>query len=179
MFRDGSTINLTNGDGGNHTISVIRPLKASEKAKEIRSRIATRKFLSTDKTLTAKEKNKYAHEIDKLERELQTPPKQHKVKRTYKKVAPEKICAYVLQTIETAKAKNINWITAEDIAHQLRVKPHFVKQVLQQLNIDGILHQPHHHIPHDSNREPYGFGGYSGWAADIYYFRQEEEGDEE
>lgn len=58
MFRDGNTINLTNGDGGNHTISVIRPLKASEKAKEIRSRIATRKFLSTDKTLTAKEKNK-------------------------------------------------------------------------------------------------------------------------
>ena len=179
MFRDGNTINLTNGYGGSHTISVSRLLKASEKAKEIRSRIATRKFLSTDKTLTAKEKNKYAHEIDKLERELQTPPKQHKVKRTYKKVAPEKIRAYVLQTIETAKAKNIIWITAEDIAHQLHVKPHFVKQVLQQLNIEGILHQPHHHIPHDSNREPYGFGGYSGWAADIYYFRQEEEDNEE
>jgi hypothetical protein len=154
-------------------------LKASEKAKQIQQRIATRKLLSRGPALTNKEKKQYAHEIAKLERELQTLPKQHKVKRTYKKLTPEKIRAYVLQTIETAKSNGVNWITAEDIAHQLQVKPHAVKQVLQQLNIDGVLHQPHHHIPHDSNREPYGFGGYSGWAADIYYFRQEEEGDEE
>ena len=179
MFREGSVIHNTVGYGGDHTISVNRPLKASEKAKQIRSRIASRKFLSSSAVLNDKEKKQYAHEIDKLERELQALPKQHKVKRTYKKLAPEKIRTYVLQTIETAKANNINWITAEDIAHQLCVKPHFVKQVLQQLNIEGVLHQPHHHIPHDSNREPYGFGGYSGWAADIYYFRQEEEDDEE
>ena len=179
MFREGNTINNTVGYGGNHTISVSRPLKAAEKAKQIRSRIATRKFLSSDKTLSEKEQQKYAHEIGKLERELQTLPQQHKVKRTYKKVAPEKIRAYVLQTIETAKYKIVNWITAEDIAHHLQVKPHFVKQVLQQLNIEGVLHQPQHHIPHDSSREPYGFGGYSGWAADIYYFRQKEEEDDE
>lgn len=179
MFRDGSTIYKTNGYGGDHTISVSRPLKAAEKAKQIRSRIATRKFLSSSATLSTKEKKQYAHEIAKLERELQTLPKQHKVKRTYKKLTPEKIRTYVLQTIEAAKAKNINWITAEDIAHQLQVKPHFVKQVLQQLNIEGILHQPHHHIPHDSNREPYSFGGYSGWAADIYYFREDNEEEED
>lgn len=175
MFREGSVINKTVGYGGDHTISVSRPLKAAEKAKQIRSRIASRKFLSSSAVLSDKEKKQYAHEIAKLERELQALPKQHKVKRTYKKVAPEKIRAYVLQTIETAKSNDINWITAEDIAHQLQVKPHGVKQVLQQLNIEGVLHQPHHHIPHDSNREPYGFGGYSGWAADLYYFREEDE----
>lgn len=175
MFREGNMIYHTAGYGGDHTLSVSRPLKTSEKAKQIRARIASRKFLSSSSALSNNEKKQYAHEIAKLERELQTLSKQHKVKRTYKKVAPEKIRAYVLQTIEAAKAKNINWITAEDIAHQLRVKPHYVKQVLQQLNIEGVLQQPHHHIPHDSNREPYGFGGYSGWSADIYYFRQKEE----
>lgn len=179
MFREGSVIHNTVGYGGDHTISVSRPPKASEKAKQIRSRIASRKFLYSSSALSDKEKKQYAHEIAKLERELQALPKQHKVKRTYKKLTPEKIRTYVLQTIETAKSEDINWITAEDIAHQLQVKPHFVKQVLQQLNVEGVVHQSHHHIPHDSNREPYGFGGYSGWAANIYYFREKYEEEEE
>lgn len=178
MFREGNIIHNTVGYGGNHTISMSRPMKASEKAKQIRQRIATRELLVRGPALSDKEKKQYAYEISKLERELQALPQQHKVKRTYKKLAPEKIRAYVLQTIETAKSNGVNWVTAEDIAHQLRVKSHAVKQVLQKLNIEGIVHQPHHHIPHDSNREPYGFGGYSGWAADIYYFREEEEEDE-
>ena len=80
----------------------------------------------------------------------------------------------MLEIIEAAKANGQSFVTAEDIAHKLNVKTHCVKQVLQQLNIEGILHQPTHQIPHDSNRDPMCNGTYSGWMANIYYFRTKE-----
>lgn len=119
--------------------------------------------------------------LDKCERQLANLPEQvnHKVKRTYKKLSQEKIREYTLDWIEDAKAHGDSFIMAEDIAYQLQVKTHFVKQVLQQLNAEGVVHQPQHHPPHDSKRDGWAhFSNSSMWCSDVYYIRYDDEEDE-
>lgn len=178
MFREGNQISYTGGSGGNHTVFINRPLKTSEEIKQLKHKISMlRLFLRnvnrkmfTEAQILSKEA-----ELRNLERrlELLQQPQCHKIKKTYKKLPPSKIKEFVLKQIELAKKNGNYFITAEDIAYQLNVKPHFVKRVLQELNVEGILHQPEHHIPHDSNRDSWCMGGYSGWSADIYRFRED------
>lgn len=179
MFRDGHAISK-NGN----TIA-IRPKKMAERKREITQQIGSIKFflkhatnLNTTNAMVAKQQ----HKLHKLERELAEMEGKtctHKFIKTYKKVSKDKIRAYTMKTIEELKAKNMDMICAEDIAYDLRCKTHFVKQVFQQLNVEGILSQPRHWIPHDSSRDPWCGGGYSGWMADIYYINREEEEDDE
>lgn len=177
MFRDGSTIYYTTGYGGSHTIEQNRPLKSSEEIKKIQHKLFlirlglrnSKNLHKTDAQIAADQQ-----EIKRLEHkifELSNQPQCHKIKKRYKKLPPEKIKDFVLKKIEEAKNAGVGWITVEDIAAQLQVKPHFVKQVFQKLNVEGILDQAYHHIPHDSNRDPWCIGGYSGWASNIYYIR--------
>lgn len=179
MFRDGHSISK---DG--KTIA-IRPKKMSERKQEIKQQIGSIKFFlkhATNLNTTDKMIEERKHKLQKLERELAELEGQtcsHKVIKTYKKVSKEKIRAYTLQKIEELKAKGWYMICAEDIAYDLRCKTHFVKQVFQQLNIEGILSQPRHWIPHDSSRDPWCGGGYSGWMADIYSINREEEDEDE
>lgn len=180
MFREGNQINYTDGNGGNHIIFIDRPLKTSEEIEQLKHEIFMIKlFLKnvnrthfTDGQILGKEA-----ELQNLERrlELLQQPQCHKIKKTYKKLPPSKIKEFVLRQIEIAKENGVYFITAEDIAYQLNVKPHFVKRVLQELNIEGVLYQPEHHVPHDSNRDTWCIGGYSGWSADIYRFRMTED----
>ena len=58
-------------------------------------------------------------------------------------------------------------IRKEDIAGRLKVKIEFVERALQVLNIEGMVSQPEHGIPHDCDRDRI-FGGVSAWCADIY-----------
>ena len=68
--------------------------------------------------------------------------------------------------------KSFFW--AEEIAGYLKVKIHFVTQALHKLNLEGIVSQPTHKAPHDSNRDPWTRGnGDSAWMGDIYYIRKE------
>lgn len=116
--------------------------------------------------------------LDKYKRQLVNLPEQvtHKAKKTYKKLSQTAIREYVMKWIEDTKAKGHDFIMAEDIAYQLQVKTHFVKQVLQQLNVEGILHQPRHHAPHDSKRDLWGgFADTSMWCPSVYYIREKEE----
>jgi ribosomal protein S25 len=115
-------------------------------------------------------KEKARRDLAKYERQLANLPdeKTHKIKKTYKKMSQDKIRAYILDQIEKARKADSLYISAWDIAHQLNVKPHFVEQVFQQLNVEGILSQPIHHAPHDSNRDPWGFPECHGWSADLY-----------
>lgn len=193
MFRDDNSINYTNGTGGCHKETIKRQPKRSESESELKEKIAARRlslkygynwrgteaeqFLSeTDKRELTRQENQTRQELSKYGRQLASLPKgqQHKVKKTYKKMSYEKIRKYVIEMIEVARTNGHNFITAEDIAHQLNVKTHYVKQVLQQLNIEGVLHQPTHRIPHDSNRDPMCNGTYSGWMANVYYLRTKE-----
>ena len=172
MFRDENHIYHTKGYGGNHTIECIRPPKLSERRRKLQRSLATEKmFLRHVKDCSKKESEERKRRIESLERQLTVLPQtmSHKTKRTYKKMSLEKIKEYALEKIEEAKKNNVSFIVAEDVAYHLNVKPHFVKQVFQQLNLEGVLSQPSHHIPHDSNRDPMCNGTYSGWSADIYY----------
>jgi hypothetical protein len=153
-------------------IVTSRPKKISRIKKELRSKIAMCKMqlkhagphISEEMLArTKKDLAKYERQLESL-----SDHKCHKIKKTYKKMSPDKIRTYVLQQIEIAKSNNASYIVAEDIARHLNVKPHFVHQVFQKLNVEGILSQPIHKAPHDSNRDPWGCGGCSGWAADLY-----------
>ena len=180
MFRDENRIFYTSGSGGNHTETLIRPKKSSEIRRELQDKINKIKFLlrHAGPAISKEDLEMHREKLRKLERQLAnlSATQTHKIKKTYKKISQEKIREYVMSQINKAKANGEWFITAEDIAHQLSVKPHSVKQVLQQLNIEGILNQPYHHIPHDSNRDPWSSGGgYHGWGADIYTFRNREE----
>jgi hypothetical protein len=164
-------------------VIVSRPKKSSQMKKELARKISVCKLMLSD-TGPVFPNGFHAQrkcDLEKNERQLSnikegTP---HKVKVSYKKMSAEKIREYVLAWIDAAKAHNINYLMAEDIAYQLRVKPHFVKQVLQQLNIEGILYQPTHEAPHDSARNHFFYGRSKEWCPNTYYFRDKEEESEE
>lgn len=180
MFREKSELYHVKEPGKGYANATLRPKKTAEEAQQLRWKISMIKlFLRnasrlnfTDAQIEAKKS-----ELQRLERKLDalSEPRSHKIKKSYKKLPPAKIKAYVLEQINKAKENGQNFIMAEDIANQLQVKVHHVKQVLQQLNVEGILRQPVHRIPHDSNRDPWNRGFYSGWESDIYYFRNRDD----
>lgn len=178
MFRTGHTITLKKGQ----TVTLERSLKNSEQIKKLQHKMQMIDFIlqhsqnRTDAQIVAD-----SQEYERLAREIQklSQPKCHKVQKRYKKMPPEKIRAFVLKKIEEAKQAGVLWIMVEDIADELQVKPHFVKQVFQKLNAEGILHQPIKRIPHDSNRDPMCGGSYSGWMSNLYPIRNKELEDDE
>ena len=159
---------------------IARKSKLSEKRDELKRNIAMCKFQLSHAGPGIQDEylERIKKKLAKYEKELANLPEQmqHKVKRTYKKLSQEKIREYTLKWIEDAKKQGHRGIMAEEIAYQLQVKVHCVKQVLQQLNIEGVLYQPAHDVPHDSNRDRWcHFRGNSMWGSDIYYFREKEE----
>jgi hypothetical protein len=168
---------------GIDSTTTIRPPKLSDIKKDLRWKISGCKMQlkHLGQNMSARERERVQRDLEKYEHQLANLPaeKTHKIKRTYKKVSQEKIREYALAQIEKAKANEEWYITADDIAHQLNVKTHFVKQVFQQLNVEGILSQPIHHAPHDSNRDPWGFPGCKGWMADLYRIIYPDEEEEE
>lgn len=151
---------------------IERPKKLKEIRKELKEKAAGCRILlrNAGPGVLPEYLEKARKDLDKYERQLANLPaeKTHKVKRTYKKMSQDKIRAYVLEQIEIAKKNGETYITADDVAHQLGVKTHFVKQVFQQLNVEGVLSQPIHYAPHDSKRDPWGYGNWSGWSDDLY-----------
>lgn len=163
-------------------ITINRPKKRAEIVQDLKEKIAgcRMQLRCTGSWVTEAMREKARRDLAKYERQLENLPAQktHKIKKTYKKMSQDKIRSYALEQIERAKAREELYIRAWDIAYQLNVKPHFVEQVFQQLNVEGVLSQPIHHAPHDSNRDPWGFDGIKGWKADIYkiiYPEKEEE----
>jgi ribosomal protein S25 len=162
---------------------ITRPDKLSAIRKELRSKISMcqMRLKHAGPYESTEFLDKTRKDLGKYQRQLENLPdeKPHKIKRTYKKLSQEKIREYVLDQIEKSKIKEELYITADDIAHQLNVKTHFVKQVFQQLNVEGVLSQPIHHAPHDSNRDPWGFPNCKGWMADLYRINYPDEKEEE
>ena len=165
-----------------NSIEIERPKKRSEIAAELKDKIAGCKIFLRDAGSWVSEKKleEIRMALAKYERQLANLPQQkrHRIKKTYKKMSQEKIREYALKQIKIAKKNGEIYVMAEDIAHQINVKPHFVHQVFQQFNIEGILSQPIHHAPHDSNRDPWGFDGINGWMADLYRIIDTEEEDD-
>lgn len=79
-------------------------------------------------------------------------------------------CKVLKAIAEIRKNPEIHYITKENMAKQLHAKESQIEQVFHILNRKGILMQPIHHAPHDSNRDPHGFAGGSEWMSDLYYF---------
>lgn len=165
MFRDKGTIYVNSQE-------YKRLSKTSETVKKLKDEIAHINFFLNRATFaTEQEKAEKRKRLGKIERQLASLTEStrcHKTIKTYKKVSPDKIRAYALLKIEEAKKDNVVYISADNIAFELRVKPHFVEQIFQQLNVEGILSQPRHYTPHDSNRDPWCGGGYSGWQSSLY-----------
>lgn len=162
-----------------NSTAIERPQKLSAVRKELKRKIAScqMQLRHAGAWASAEMLDKTRKDLAKYQRQLENLPetKTHKIKKTYKKMPLEKIREYSLEQIEKAKAKKELYIAADDIAHQLNVKPHFVQQVFQQLNIEGVLSQPIHHAPHDSNRDPWGFPNCKGWMSDFYRIICEED----
>lgn len=187
MFRDERHVyHVADGVGGNHTEEVLRPMKNNEKIESMKNQIFW--FTNTINRLRRAEKNgeNHAKEISKLEHKIlilrcdikrieEERPQAASLKPSFKSMKPEKIEAYVRSAIEDAKQRDVSFINAEDIAYCLHVKTHYVKQIFDKLNKEGVLSQPVHHIPHDCDRDPFCGPGYNGWAADIYYILNKEE----
>lgn len=115
------------------------------------------------------------NDIERLSRKLKQQKNNsfcHKVlKRKIKKRTNAQIKEEILKIIEEAKKANENSLTKEDVAAYLQVKEKQVEQVFMELNREGILSQPVHRAPHDSNRDPHGFDGNNWWMSDRYYIR--------
>ena len=114
-----------------------------------------------------------------LEDEQKKCPTHKTFKRKIKKRTNAWIKEEVLKIINEQIAnidKNYSnsFLTKENIARKLQVKECQVEQVFMELNREGVLNQPVHHAPHDTQRDPWGFAGNMGWASDIYYIRRKE-----
>lgn len=117
------------------------------------------------------DKIKLKSQIRQLESEiaeLKNTEIRHKSIHKCKKMKFEHIFDYCKKAIMTSVNSDINFIAAEDIAYQIDVPVHLVKQCFAKMNKLGWLSQPTHKYLHDSCR-PYN----STWAADIYYIRKE------
>lgn len=170
-----------NENKGETCDQIERPEKLANIRKELRRKIASCQIQlrHAGAWASAEMLDKTRKDLAKYQRQLENLPAEntHKIKRTYKKLSYDKIREYALDQINKAKIAGEWYITADDIARQLNVKTHFVKQVFQQLNVEGILSQPIHKAPHDSNRDPWGFPNCKGWMADLYriVYNEEEE----
>jgi len=101
------------------------------------------------------------------------------LKRKTKKVTDlyEKVKEYVLflrdcdlNIFEKEIGHKQRTITKEFVAKKFQVKEHEIRKCFDRLNQERILSQPVKRAPHDTNRDYWGFGGVSGWAANEYSF---------
>ena len=58
--------------------------------------------------------------------------------------------------------------SAEGLANHLDADLAVTKHALHVLNLEGIVDRPSHSILHDSNRDPWNGGSFTGWQANIY-----------
>ncbi len=156
----------------------IQELKKSAKTKQDREIIAFQmQLLQNSKknyTLSRQYLDKQIRSLKEQIRlfEENKNPSHKGFKHKTKKRSNEWIHNEVLKYIQK---ENPNYIMKEDIARILKVKESQVEQVFHQLNLEGILNQPVHHAPHDSQRDPWGFIGNMAWMGDLYYIRHKEE----
>lgn len=104
----------------------------------------------------------------------------HKImRRSTKKRSDDWVYKEVLKIIQEKKKSNkyySDWyLTKEDVAIYLKVKEKQVDKVFMRLNQEGVLEQPIHRAPHDTNRSIDGFDNCRGWASDLYYIRKDTE----
>jgi hypothetical protein len=89
--------------------------------------------------------------------------------RSYRRINPERLLDQVRECVSFESGG----FTKEEIARELRVRTHRVGHALHVLNLEGLVTQPSHSIPHDCFRHPWcGTAGFSSWEADRYYRRE-------
>lgn len=179
MFREGNH-SYYRGDltKYNHNIVISRGKEFSWDVLEIKYEIARLKRII--KTLE-KHENKTDLMIEKLNQskedllfwqnemnKFDNLPSHKKLKRTRKKIKPEKLKELVLKEIKDMKENEIYFLTKEDLSYKLQVKKSDLDKIFMELNREGILSQAHHHFMHDSNRGNVVFNECSDWAANTY-----------
>lgn len=110
--------------------------------------------------------------------------KKERLKPTFKKVSNlyEQVKERVIflrdcdkEAFQKETGKHYRVLTKEEFSTHFKVKTHEIEQCFQRLNKEGILAHPKRNHVHDTKREPYGYGDESGWAADLYYYMDEDD----
>lgn len=158
----------------------VQELQKNVKTKKDRKNLAyQKKYLQTRKNAFIQMQRHWQKEICNLKKQIRIfeenkNPSHKGFHYKTKRRSNEQIREMVLDYI---KKENPDYISKEDIARLFEVKESQVEQVFRQLNLEGILNQPIHHAPHDSQRDPWGFQGNMGWMGDLYYIRNKEKED--
>lgn len=121
-----------------------------------------------------KYKTELEREIRQLKRDLedQNYGKRKNLRTKARLQNPGVLEAKILKKIADTKNRGVTYVTKEDMAAALNARESQVEQIFMDLNRKGILNQPVHHAPHDSNRDPMNGGTVSHWMSDFYYFTQ-------
>lgn len=115
----------------------------------------------------------YESEIKRLEEEIRQHQKtiqnpQRKFRKKYKKVPQERVRQAILEHIEKTKKTDFDYISKEEIMYLYNIPMKQINVEFMKLNREGILSQRQPRYAHDTTRNPFFYGGDSGWASDIY-----------
>jgi hypothetical protein len=189
MFRDENFVYInTQSYGGEHDLTYPKLQKGSTEANKIKEKIAANKrsieytlHLLSNKELSEERKASlneslliHEQKIVELQAQLRSLPQQpcHKTLRRHtRRMSHDKLKSEILKILAEAEKAGTPFIHMEDVAFRLCAKESLVKDILRELNREGILSQPDHQALHDSNRDPYGYKDNHGWAGNIYYIR--------
>lgn len=107
----------------------------------------------------------------------QNPSRKHRVR--YKKIpddrAMEKLLPYIREEVRFFKEKDLglSYVTVEDASFALRIPKGQVSRLFHKLNLQGLLSQKRRCYAHDTDRNPFASGPWSGWAPNVYYVRED------
>lgn len=161
MLRENNNFYYSDGEKSE------RPKKKSEMLAAEKEKLRFFKMREKLNGCSADLTSKITHQEKKIEH-IKNRRGSSRIKRTYKK-PPKDLYKQIKIKVLEAKSEQKMFISAEELAFTLKIKPHYVKQVLQKLNHEGLITQAKHIIPHDCNREPTIGGGFSSWEPSKYF----------
>ena len=107
----------------------------------------------------------------------QNPRRKHRTR--YKKIpddrAMEKLLPYIREEVRFFKEKGfgLGCVTVEDASFALHIPKGQVSRLFHKLNLQGLLSQKRRCYAHDTDRNPFASGPWSGWASNVYYVRED------
>lgn len=129
-----------------------------------------------DETLANELKHKleYCEQYLKKESNKENPSRKHlkhSVKKRSDAEAKKMIMEYVRE-VKEGKRKGARVtslaVAKEDVAYSLKLPVSQVEKIFMVLNREGVLSQRNAQFVHDSTRNNFAYGPYSGWASDYY-----------
>lgn len=159
---------------------------ASRKLERVRARGGTRE-MEEDIILELmgyeEEKGKLASELSEwdafyhgLMDTRQNP--RRKFRTRFRKIKDDKAMDMLLQYIRDEGRRLEEegypvYVMVEDTSLACRIPKGQVSRLFQKLVLQGLLSQKKRRYAHDTDRNPYAGGPWSGWASNVYYVRED------